>query len=272
MTHLLALTQGFFGDPTVAKWREALRAGITDAELYVDSKLAKDTGNYLIAAEAGYALITAAEVRVSSLHLPYGASIDISGPGDENVARAIVTHQRVLDWSASKGIGIAVLHPSFEPISVDERADRLRTAAESIRLIGRHARDLGVELAVENLPRTCLGNCSDEMLLLTDSGRSAGVNFDVNHLLVEDHETFIDKVGGHIVSTHISDYDRINERHWMVGDGQIDWHVLVDRLDTVGYLGRFVFELGEDSSLRLGRNFSPAELVARFSTLAGSQA
>src|SRR5699024_1280431 len=137
-------------------------------------------------------------------------------------------------------------------------------AIETIGILGAYTKDKGVLLAVENLPRTCLGNCADEMLILTDNGKSAGICFDVNHLFIDSHSEFIKKTGSHIITTHFSDYDRIDERHWLVGEGCIDWEELIDLLRNQGYEGRFLFEINELSAPSLERAITPEELVERF--------
>ena len=49
-------------------------------------------------------------------------------------------------------------------------------------------------------------------------------------------------MGNKIATTHISDRDEINERHWMPGEGQRDWVAIIDALEEVGYEGDWVYE------------------------------
>jgi sugar phosphate isomerase/epimerase len=223
MNNKLGLSAGFFKEPTVEKWKSALGAGFTEAEM---------------------------------------------SSGDSIADSAVEVNRKILDWVGGKGIGIAVLHASYEPISPDDRPARFERAVKSIKILGDYAKSRKVTLAVENLPRTCLGNCADEMLILTSHGKNAPICFDVNHLLVEHQRDFMAKTAPYIVTTHFSDYDRQNERHWMPGDGDIDWKELTGLFDKAGYKGRYIFEIDENSSPKLGRAFSPTELAARFKLLA----
>jgi len=70
MKHTLGLASGFFADPTPEKWRAALAAGFTDAELDFPWKLPPQEmfGNAL----RTYAILQEAGIRVSSAHLPFG--------------------------------------------------------------------------------------------------------------------------------------------------------------------------------------------------------
>jgi sugar phosphate isomerase/epimerase len=268
----LGLCNRFFREPSVEKWRTAAAAGFTEAELQIRHEMPSE--KYHEALEETCRLFEDGGLHVSSLHLPFGPRIDISRINrDSDPAGAsdpLEDLKMLLAWAGDKKIPIAVIHPSFEPIEDGERPARLLKAAENIKLLGAYAKTKGVTLAVENLPRTCLGNCAAEMLTLTDHGRNASMCFDVNHLLLESHRDFYSKVAPHVVTTHFSDYDRINERHWFVGDGCIDWIELAGLFKSAGYKGRFIFELDEVSSPKAGRPVTPAELMERFKTITGS--
>ena len=102
----------------------------------------------------------------------------------------------------------------------------------------------GAVLAVEDLPRTCLGNCSAEILELTRGHDALKVCFDTNHLLGgEDPAAFVRAVGHKLVTLHVSDYDFIDERHWLPGEGDIDWNSIVEALRDVDYQGVFMYEI-----------------------------
>jgi len=259
MRHILGLASGFFREPTPEKWRGALAAGFTDAELGFRLRLSLDEmyddalRNHKILREAG--------INVSSSHLPFGFMWDPSDLDPARRADALERFEGLLDWIGAQGIPVAVLHASFEPIPPEERPARLRTAAESINALGAYAKKCGVALAVENLPRSCLGNTAAETMSL--AGGAAGICFDVNHLLLESHADFLAAAGARIVTTHFSDYDLIDERHWFPGAGGIDWPALLRGLEAAGYAGRYIFELGEDGTPAMGR-FSPAQLAASF--------
>jgi sugar phosphate isomerase/epimerase len=69
------------------------------------------------------------------------------------------------------------------------------------------------------------------------------VCFDSNHLLIEDHNLFFQNVGHRIGTTHASDYDKVDERHWMPGLGVIDWPSFLINLMHFGYDGVFMTEV-----------------------------
>jgi sugar phosphate isomerase/epimerase len=256
----------FFKEPVVEKWRSVVEAGISEAELSVRFTRCNPAEKYLEAAGEYFEMLTEGGLHVSSIHLPFGPEMDVSSP--EKGDAAVKDMEDILDWAGEKKIGIAVIHSSFEPIDPRDRPARLAKAVESIKILGAYAKTKRITLAVEDLPRTCLGNCAEEILALTGNGQNASICFDVNHLLLESHRDFFTKTAPYIVTTHFSDYDRVDERHWLVGDGCIDWAELTGLFEKHNYKGRYVFELDETSSPKLGRPFSPAELVERFNSLA----
>ena len=257
----LGLSSGFFkqNPPTPALWRGALAAGFTDVELDFPWKL--PPAAMFEDARRKYGILREAGLSVSSAHLPFGRLWDPSDPDAAARKDALERFRGLLDWAGGQRISIAVLHASWEPIPAGERPARLRAAAESIGLLGAYAKERGVALAVENLPRTCLGNTAAETLLLAEG--AAGICFDVNHLLLESHAQFLAAAGARVITSHFSDYDFADERHWFPGAGRIDWPALLRGFAGSGCAGRVIFELDEDGTPSMGV-FTPAALAARF--------
>ena len=255
----------FWKSSTPELWQPLPEGGFFDAEIDVDNE--KNVCELCAESEKVWHDLKAAGVIPSSFHLPFGNAWDVSAKDDAVRKKAIDELTKLLCWAGRHQINIAVLHPSFEPIDDSERSERLRLASDSIRTLSKSAAQYGVRIAVENLPRTCLGNCADEILVLTDFGKTASICLDVNHLLKEKHADFIDKTGPYIITTHLSDYDFIDEKHWLPGDGMINWKELKESLDKAGYDGRYLFELGDHNSLSLQRPYTPAELAERFRKL-----
>ena len=70
------------------------------------------------------------------------------------------------------------------------------------------------------------------------------VCLDSNHFLKERPETAVLALGKSIKTTHISDYDFVDERHWLPGEGKVVWTALYNALREVGYNGVWMYELG----------------------------
>ena len=172
-------------------------------------------------------------ITVDSIHLPFSPfdKIDISKPelADASVEMMADIIRRAMAENMYKSAKF-VVHASGEPIADSERAERMACAKRSLARLADIAAECGATIAVENLPRTCLGRDSAEILELISAHPLLRVCYDTNHLLSESYSDFLKAVGSKIVNLHISDYDFVNERHLLPGEGKIDWNDLLDTL------------------------------------------
>ncbi|MFC1561787.1 sugar phosphate isomerase/epimerase family protein [candidate division KSB1 bacterium] len=189
-----------------------------------------------------YENATSAGVNIWSIHIPYGWSWDISNPDETERNEIIERLKNLFTISEYLKPEKLVIHGSFEPVPDDEREQRLSACRESLMLLGDDASRYGAQLVIECLPRTCLGNSSHEILALIEGIESISVCCDVNHLLTETPQEFISRVGPRVTTLHISDYDGLDEKHWLPGEGIIDWNSVLESLVGAGYSGPFMFE------------------------------
>jgi sugar phosphate isomerase/epimerase len=177
-----------------------------------------------------------------SIHLPFSDQWDLS---KDDAKEALQDDIKLIEAASRAHVSVAVIHPSFEPIAASDRAKRLDNAKKNLEILNREASNYGIILALENLPRTCLGNTSVEMLeLLRETG--ASFIFDTNHSLGEDNVHFLQTMIQNSycpVSLHISDYDFIDERHDLPGCGINKWRVLLDMLQEASYQGPALYEI-----------------------------
>lgn len=228
-----------FNDPTL--FDRYAQAGIEAAEISLS------TARYATYPYRAFARKAKdAGVELWSFHLPFvpfavynPASLDAGVR--KNTLRAFGEYFKLCN---ALGIRRAVIHPSGEPIPEEERAEAKKWAKDTLAKLAPMAKEEGVILCVEDLPRTCLGNSSQEILDLISVDDSLRVCFDTNHLLGESIKDFVKAVGHKIETLHVSDYDGKDERHWLPGEGCIDWPELMDLLDECGYEGAFLYELG----------------------------
>lgn len=188
-----------------------------------------------------------AGMQVLSYHLPFAGDINIAAPDEEARQHAVAIHCELMRGAAAVGIRRFVVHPSAEPIPDEERGAWMDAACRSLREMAECADGLDSVVCVENLPRTCLGNTVDDMLTLTAADSRLRVCFDVNHLLDTfgcTHREFVEKLGHLIVTTHMSDYDFVDEKHFFPGNGLIDWQEIVGLLEGIDYDGPFLYEGG----------------------------
>lgn len=190
-------------------------------------------------------------LTIWSVHLPFGRAWDISSP-DDSVRTAVVDR---IAWFIEAVQTLRprkmILHPSAEPIADSLRELHIEHSIRSINTLAGVAARYDAQLLVEDLPRTCLCNTSREMLsIFKRLDPAVGVCFDTNHLLQETPEAFARALSGRIASLHVSDYDAVDEKHWIMGCGSIDWPAVITALADIGYNGVFLFEVGGYNSFQ----------------------
>ncbi|PWL48436.1 MAG: sugar phosphate isomerase/epimerase [Clostridiales bacterium] len=224
---------------------EYRKAGIRVAELSQTYEALVEAGFYDRPKRISDA--AAAEgVTLRSLHLPFSKALHIDHPDDEADRAAVDTYRRSMHAAAEAGIRVFVVHPSYEPIGGD-RPQRMERSRSNLALLVREAESLGARLCVENLPRTCLLNSSAEMIDCLKAVPGLYMCFDSNHLLGEANPDFLRLLyeaglAGRIGNVHISDYDFIDERHELPGNGKNDWPAIIAGLEKLDYDGPFLYE------------------------------
>ncbi len=221
-----------------ALFKEMAEAGANYIEISVSDRLARQLDYEKIKEWADKWGVT-----LWSFHLPFYPfdKLDISRP---DLAGDTVEYLKGYIEKASKiGIDKFIIHASGEPIEEGERALRMKTAKNSLRVLSAYAKERGAKIFVENLPRTCLGRDSSDILELLSADNDLVACFDTNHLLAEDYVKFIHSLGKNIKTLHVSDYDFKDERHWLPGEGKTDWQSLISALNEVGYDGVWLYEI-----------------------------
>ena len=226
-----ALTREFF--------KSCAEAGISHIEISVSNELSKRLDYKKIKEWADeYGIV------LWSFHLPFWpfSEIDISKP---ELAEGSVEYLKGYIEKASKiGINKFIIHASGEPIAESERPLKMETAKKSLALLADYADRFDSKIAVENLPRTCLGRNSSDIKELLSAHPSLVSCFDTNHLLCQDFSEYLDDVGEKIVTLHVSDYDFKDERHWLPYEGKIDWQKMLKKLKDISYSGIWLYEIG----------------------------
>ncbi len=194
-------------------------------------------------------------INIWSYHLPFlpFSAIDISNPAlaDYTVEFLSALIKRAAEEA---DIHLVVIHPSGEPIEESERQMRMECAKKSLARLAEFAKGYGTVIAVEDLPRTCLARNSNELLELISVHDALRICFDMNHLLDEKNEDFLERVKDKLITVHVSDYDFGDERHYLPGEGMTDWQKMLTNLKASGYKGPWLYEVGRCSSNKISRS------------------
>ena len=191
-----------------------------------------------------------------SYHLPFWpfTEIDISSTNGELRTNSIKYYTELIQKASDIGIDKFVVHPSGEPIGDDVREERIKCSMQSLDALAEIAHRHGAVIAVEDLPRTCLGNTADEILRIISANDKLRVCFDTNHLLCDTNMNFMEKLGDKIITLHVSDYDFVDEKHWLPGEGLVNWSELLAMLQKINYNGVWMYEIGLSNPKMLTRS------------------
>ena len=223
---------------------ELKKNGITHLELSSGIFLTKSQEEREIWCKEFKLIADKAGIEIWSIHLPFGGAFDISLMDSVKRINAIQKNMDVIDLCKILNPEKYVIHASAEPIKKQNRKQRIKNCITSLTILNEEVKKQRSQLVVECLPRTCLGNTSSELTQIVNSvGNGIGICFDSNHLLKEKPEEFVANAGNLISTVHISDYDGIDERHWLPGKGIINWNNVIHELAKCGYQGPFLFEV-----------------------------
>ncbi|MBQ7321671.1 MAG: sugar phosphate isomerase/epimerase [Clostridia bacterium] len=275
MTYAQNLKKGtslcFTGSLSAESLAELKACGIDAVEFSFNKARYYDEFDFVNRAQDYADRVRVAGLEWWSLHLPFSGKLDISILDDALRAEIMKINTEMILAAGKAGCKVAVLHPSSEPISDDIRPQRLAYSRENIIRLREVCDSVGMKLAVENLPRTCLCNRSQEMIDLL-RGTGAGVVFDTNHSLVEENVEFLTALtdaGLEIITLHISDYDFVDERHRLPGDGINHWTGILAALEKVGYKGPLMYEVPKQPKER--EPITTAQLAENMEKLAAGE-
>jgi len=185
-------------------------------------------------------------LRAMTIHARFGSAYDLSSLDPETRQRGLGAIDSALDLARTLNAPIIVVHASAEPIAPDQRRQRLDQAREMLVRVSARCQQAGKQMAVELLPRTCLGNTVDELWALLEGldRRTCGVCLDTNHLM-DRHRSLpqvVRRLGDRLLTLHLSDYDGIDEQHALPGQGVLDWRAFMQALQAIDYAGPFNYE------------------------------
>lgn len=204
-------------------------------------------------------------VELWSYHLPYMpfGEVDPSLQDSDKRKKTVTYFSELIKKGSDIGIDKFIVHPSGEPVLDGEREERIKLCMESLDTLANVASECGAYIAVEDLPRTCLGRSIEEMHTLISANEKLRVCFDTNHLLTDNNLKFMDELADRIVTVHVSDYDFVDEKHWLPGEGKNDWKAIFEKFREINYNGVWMCELAlcDTHTIRRERDIGFSDVV-----------
>ena len=216
--------------------------------------------------ESGLDAIRESGMYFNSVHISFGPNWDISRLDADYRHQVLCRIREIFKRCDKYKPYTYVIHGSYGPIDDEAREDRIKALVDSLREIRGYT---DTNIALETLTAHGLGNTADEIISIVDSVPGIGICLDTNHFLKEKTEDAISKIGKRILTTHISDHDYIAEKHWLPGEGKINWKAVIEALEEVGYTGSWTYELGlkPTKTIDRPRDFSYADFIQNASEL-----
>lgn len=231
------------------------KAGIEYAEISMQDEKLKEYDFY----ENPEKIARAAEkngIKLWSFHVPFSGYFNVANLSPVDGPKSIAEMEKGIRAALSIGIKTFVIHPSSEPNDDETRQQKIEKSIENMRYLAKICDEAGAKLCVECLPRTCLGNSSFDILTYLNEIPELDLCFDTNHLTMQTNEDFLDDLiehgmHGRIRTLHVSDYDFIDERHRLPGDGINDWDAIMTKLEELDYNGVFMYEVSKPKEREL---------------------
>ncbi len=184
-------------------------------------------------------LLREGKMRSASVPLPFYGGEKCWDPSalDESVRRQVVADfTELIRRNADIMAPLATLHASNEP-PLSEHPARIDQVCRSIEELIPLAVEFGFSIDVEFLPRSCIGNCVEELQTITSrfDPEQVGICLDVNHVMDRWRELpeIISELAPRIRAFHINDYDGVDEMHWFPGQGIHDWPAVMKQIRSI---------------------------------------
>ena len=158
------------------------------------------------------------------LHAPM-SDVNVASVNPQIRAASVQELERALKLSSKIGVKTVTVHPGyFGPLTFGDNKTVVRMSATYLKPVVQTARDLGMDIVVENMPNINVAICTTaaETWALADM-LGVGTCFDIGHANTTGQMTeFLSKPG---IVHNIHAHDNIGkfDEHRTIGDGNIDF-------------------------------------------------
>lgn len=155
--------------------------------------------------------------------------------------------QRSIELAAKIDAEVWVVHPGlYSGLSWAYPRRQWDLNLEAIEILGEKARLLGMNIAVENMPRHSfiLGSCRDlELFLAERSVSRSKLTFDIGHANTYNQvNEFLRQFSDRIFHVHLHDNHGECDEHNVIGQGTVPWSALKGSLAKKSFQGLMVIE------------------------------
>jgi len=216
--------------PIPARLQAIRAAGFDAVSLFWDVR--RGMGRERLHALPG--LVRDAGLQVENAHLPFVRCNDLWCEEDAVREAFVSRHLGWLDECAACGVPLVVLHLS----SGDAPPPPTAAGLAALHRIVEAADARGLAVAVENTRKTAYL----DLALAEIASPRLGFCYDASHERLWGSGDLLRRHGDRLLAVHLSDNDGRLDRHWLPGDGVIDWPALLRDFPR-GYRGPITLEV-----------------------------
>jgi len=198
-------------------------------------------------------LLNKLQLQVYSLHAPFTYA-NIAALDEEERKYSIQTIRKSIEFCSKLEGKVVIIHPHSTKVfpSLKDSSKMIDSIERSLGELTTFAGECNIKIALENLP--FLGEwefgseISDLKKLVTKIGRNElGLCLDTGHSLIGkakvDLSQMVFECEKKLIALHIQDTDGKKDRHWLPGEGIINWTQFAKALRSVNYQGIFTLEI-----------------------------
>jgi len=179
-----------------------------------------------------------------SVHAPL-SDVNIGAINPRMREAALNEVLEALDIAHRMNIDLMTVHPGFmSPLAILDRDTAVQATKESLKAIDARGRDLGIRIALENMPEmpVSMAKVPQELLEFMD-GTDLGVCFDIGHANTVGNIPDFLSIKDRFINMHVHDNVGDRDRHMVIGEGNIDFRKWLGAFRP--YRGRYVIEARE---------------------------
>lgn len=198
-------------------------------------------------------LLNRLQLKVHSLHAPF-SGVDVSSLDEKKRQSSLELIKKTVESCSEIEGEIVVMHPCSAEMLADAQSylAAKNRAEDSLCSLTAFAEKLGIKLAVENLSNIGGWRFGTEVselskLISKINNPHLGLCLDIGHVFVGRESVSLSKdvfaCGKDLITLHIQDTDGKKDRHWLPGQGNINWAQFLKDLILINYRGTLTLEI-----------------------------
>ena len=251
----------YFWRPLTEVLREIAKAGYSYIEIWGDKAHLDPTVFRNVLSLKG--LLKELHLQPYSLHAPF-SYVNIASLDEEYRKHSIRVIKESIELCSKLGGSIVIIHPHSNQMfpGLEDYSRMVHRVEESIQELTFFAKRFGIKIGVENVPYLGgwdFGSKISNLVKLIEKIDSdeLGLCLDTGHIFIGRKNVDLSRnvldCGKNLIALHTQDTDGEGDRHWLPGEGIIDWSKFPRDLKSINYQGIFMLEVS-GSQKWTGRN------------------